>query len=503
MFLSVFSRSHRTKGNMQKIRSGLQSDRLAAMFALPHEYKPVRLPTVPAVLTATVDLMSDDTRVISAGTQRRYSLCRDVCFPLWSDRYVNACGGLSAIDINLPATIGSAMVIPSLETKFSTTRIIDGVTMSQLQYEDTAVVLGRDDNTILYIPPGSYFQCVLDTNGVGANANCMLEVESRSYASGDWRYTRFHMDANANNYAYVNLAGSTGVPGRGLIVQGPTPVGFTQLLSMRVIKDVALAAPACKLYFGYSSGTAASLIPSAPQPSELMFIPSFPPPEFRNSTLPFRKTRMNASAVLMTNVSEVLTKEGTVLGARLSSSTVDMHAFSATDINSSHPSQRYFGALENGLYTFTAPTANVDSLDDCVGYCSGVPSPTFDYLVDCLYNAVVLSDLSATSTTTMAISLYSHLEFACTSALFQIDVSPMTIETLHKAEVKLLKMGYFHENSKQVAQVRNDIRAWPSGRARMPPRAMQQVRMVQPKQQKKSRKVKPRKASTKKRSTRK
>lgn len=486
MYVSFcFSHVATERKKMQSLRTGLQSDRLATMFALPHEVKPIRLPTIPAVMTGTVDLMSDDTRSVSSSAAKRYALCRDACFPLWSDRIVLACGGIRSTGVDIGTEIGTVLQIPPLDTKFSAGRVVDGVILPQLEFEDLAVVLGRDDNTVLYIPSGSYVQLVVETGAAVAVAS-RLQVTLRSYLNGDWVHSTVTLVPSANQFIYCGNAGFVATTA-GSLDAGINPVGFTQVVSARVSTAVATAAVNCNFKFGWSTST--NVIPAPPDPDEelLIFIPSFVPPEFRNSTLPYKRTRANATAMLATNVTPVLQKEGTILAARLQVSTVDMFAFAASNINSSHPSQRYFGALEAGVYTFTGPTAQIDTLDDCVGKAT-IEVPTFDYMADPLYNAIIFNDLDSTTPTTLAISLYTHLEFACTSSLFQIAVSGMSIETLHQAEVKLLRIGYFHENPKHVKGIADQLMAV----IRRPARAMAQKDMVKqsrrpapPKQKKK------------------
>lgn len=450
------------------------SDRIASTFALPHENKGQRLPTIPAVMTATVDLMSDATRSVT--TSKRFALCRDVCYPLWSDRTVESCGGYSCLNIELTAVAGAQIPIPPWTTKFSTSRIVDGVTLSAQEFEDTCIISGANDPQIIYIPQGSFFQFRFDEGGV-PTAGSYLEVELRSYVAGDWVYCRATTAILGNAQILIGAAGGAPAAGSGTVMNGGVlPVGFTELVSIRTAATAPAAAVfPCTMYLGFSSSVVA--VPGAPAAAATLFVPAFRPPEFRNSTLPYRKTRLNASAVLFSNVTPVLQKEGTVLAGRLQTSTIDMFNFTAASIDASHPSQRYFGALENGLYTFTAPSTNVDQLIDRVTNMLTTECPTFDFLTDNLYNAMIFTDLDAVSISTLAISLYVHLEFACTSSLFAIGVSPLTIEVLHQAEVKLLKAGYYHENPNHVSSVQKSL-----GRQSAPQRVMSQVRMSKPQQ---------------------
>ena len=156
---------------------------------------------------------------------------------------------------------------------------------------------------------------------------------------------------------------------------------------------------------------------------------------------------------LFTNVTAALSKEGTILAARLKPASVDPWSFTVGSLNSVHPSLRYFGPLEKGLYTFTTPGGNIESFTDNVftitsnAASSQIARPLFNFRDIGIYNAIIFSDLgSAAAGTQLAVSQYAHIEFETTSSLFTIGVSSQPLELLHSTEVALLKFGHFHEN---------------------------------------------------------
>jgi hypothetical protein len=190
------------------------------------------------------------------------------------------------------------------------------------------------------------------------------------------------------------------------------------------------------------------------------------PPEFNNSTLPYTRTRQNASAVLFTNVTAALSKEGTILASRLKTAVIDPWNFTDSHINSVHPSLRYFGPLEKGLYTFTSPTGGDTTLFDSVlllpssSTYNSTARPLFQFLDIGVYNAVIFSDLGSSSAgTQLAVSSYTHIEFETTSSLFAIGVSRQPLEALHAAEVALLRFGHFHENPTHWSAIANAAKA--------------------------------------------
>ena len=200
---------------------------------------------------------------------------------------------------------------------------------------------------------------------------------------------------------------------------------------------------------------------------------SYPPstinPEFYNSVAPFRSTRLNASALLLTNVTKVLNKEGTVESSRVIFNPDSGRTFMNADVptvSTSNPETRYFGALEKGAYTFTAPdqeslifvtpyeTVRVnDSLIATGG--SAVPVMVPERLAERpvmnlnprYMNAVILTDLDMTDDSQLALTLDTHWEFRTISTLYQLDYSRMPIETYHAAMLAVMRAGLFYENN--------------------------------------------------------
>jgi hypothetical protein len=192
-------------------------------------------------------------------------------------------------------------------------------------------------------------------------------------------------------------------------------------------------------------------------------------PEFYNSVAPFRSTRLNASALLLTNVTKVLNKEGTVESSRVIFNPDSGRTFMDADVptvSTSNPETRYFGALEKGAYTFTAPDQEslvfttpyeiVRVNDSLMGVGGGaipvvVPERQTERPVMNLnpryMNAVILTDLDTTDDSQLALTLDTHWEFRTISTLYQLDYSRMPIETYHAAMLAVMRAGLFYENN--------------------------------------------------------
>lgn len=431
---------------------------LAMSMVLPHERRAVRLPVVPATLTALLETMANDTVPVPDGNTRRAFLCRDAAYPLWMERtFVNSCSFLRS------AGSTSSWVIPSAANKTILTPVWDSqlsarntsISPSSSTVDGTAVPVGRitdytplaliDDYVAIYIPPSSDFVVRVHTGAAGGGDG--LEAEFGYMVGGEVRYCTILVRSDIDGFTHVGTAGANIPANSG---EGDYPAGFTWLKTLRTGQGGTNGSTTPSLSVGWSTDGVFHAL--GPDPKTL-FMPLFNPPEFANSTLPYTKTRLNASAALFTNVTAALSKEGTVLAARLKPTVVDPWSFSATHIDSVHPKLRYYGPLEKGLYTFTTPSGNVDTLDDCRltlvsnSTMNTAQRPLFQPKEVGVYNAIVFQDLgSASSGTQLAASCYTHLEFESSSSLFQIGVSTMTLESLHAAEVALLSFGHFHEN---------------------------------------------------------
>lgn len=424
---------------------------LAMNFVLPHEHKPLRLPVVPATLTALLDTMTDDTWPVLDNTSRRAFLTRDPAYPLWVERRVGGISNFLQYDsVDLWAEKNQTVFLPppgALKT-FIASPTIDGRSVLINAAADLAVLGDAPKTPAIFIPPGASFcaYCVVAAIPAFSTLNCTVTY----YQAGEELTATLELVAAGAVYLFAGPAGGTSAS-YGTLLTGVIPSGFAWVTGLNAGSVAApLSTFSGTFYVGWTIGSS----PSAPDTTPVsMMVPFSMPPEFNNTTLPYIRSRLNSSAALFTNVTAALSKEGTILAARLRSEDVDPWNFTANHVNAVHPSLRYFGPLEKGLYTFTTPSGNVDAFDDLV-----IPLPsssTFNpgYRPFCryrdfgIYNAMLFADLgSSASGTQLAVSGYSHLEFETTSSLFAPGVSTLTLETLHAAEVALLKFGHFHEN---------------------------------------------------------
>jgi hypothetical protein len=397
--------------------------------------------------------MCDGTVPVPDNSDKRAFLCRDPVYPLWIERTItNASAGLHSYGggtWSIPARANSTLVLPVWSDIIAqvNTATADGESVAAGDVADLTVIgTSPSAGFAIFISPGAKFIYRIYTGAAGGGTGIECEF---NYQVGGEEFTFTAVAAPVSDGFLIAGEAGKDVLTTGTLMEGLVPVGFVSLRAMRTTATAPTAA--ANPYVRMSWSSAGNDL--APSGTVTMFTPYAMPPEFNNSTLPYGRTRLNSSAALFTNVTAALSKEGTILAARLKPSVVDPWNFNLSHLNSVHPSLRYFGPLEKGLYTFTTPSGNLDNFDDCWTTMASASTfnnkqrPLFNYRDVGLYNAMVFSDLGSSSTgTQLAVSSYAHLEFETTSSLFAPGVSMLTLETLHATEVALLKFGHFHEN---------------------------------------------------------
>jgi len=169
------------------------------------------------------------------------------------------------------------------------------------------------------------------------------------------------------------------------------------------------------------------------------------PVEFVNSQIPWSSVRTTAVAVLGTNVTQVLNKNGTILAGRLNPNLVNAWEATTQTVAGLHPAEKAYLPLETGFYTYCPPSTDLAFFADCTLNTSvGAPNaPIFNLDNDALYNKLFLA---TTVNSQLAITTSWHIEFRTTSSLFQVGLSAMTLESLHAAQLVLAENGFFFEN---------------------------------------------------------
>jgi hypothetical protein len=206
-------------------------------------------------------------------------------------------------------------------------------------------------------------------------------------------------------------------------------------------------------------------------------IPLVAPSEFANSALPWFATRTTASAVLGTNVTQVLSKAGTVLGGRVSPNVVSPWQVTKSYITALHPAEKAWLPLETGLYTYCPPSTDMaDFWDYTLNTAAGAAAtPVYRLDNDAMVNVIYVTPGSTTEQ--LAVTASWHIEFRTSSALFQVALSGMTLESFHQAQLALAAAGFFFDNPDHKAIISKIIGAV----NKVAPYAMAALQVVNPK----------------------
>jgi hypothetical protein len=114
-----------------------------------------------------------------------------------------------------------------------------------------------------------------------------------------------------------------------------------------------------------------------------------------------------------------------------------------------HPAEKAYLALEMGAYTYCPPSTDMqDFWDYTVPNTAGVINPVYRLDNSSLVNILFFTAGSVAET--IAVNADWHFEFRTTSALFQIGMSGLTLETLHQAQLSLAAVGFFFNNESHL-----------------------------------------------------
>lgn len=430
---------------------------LAKQIALPHEYEPTRFPSFPALeRTALMGFNQPMALALPASQPIRVGVCRQAAWPVWADQGYTKATGYVVDYLTTQATTGATTAINldiasmrlwSVGNRAAGT--FPGV--SGISGLFTYPLLGVDNNTgvipFTYVPVAAAHLAVVSTVGGVPITNGVSTVKV------DWEVWsspgEVYILTSSNNIASGQTGAAhiiTSLPDRSWVrprtVSMGGSAGFTNY-QMLVTIGAFTRVP------GYTpSGTTCGNLAVSPPTSEtFMFVPLVYPNEFSNSLLPWYATRTTASAFLGTNVSQVLNKGGTILGGRVSPNVVSMFRVESSYVSNLHPAEKAFMGLETGVYTYVPPSTDMSSFwDYTVPTFNGlVPNaPVFRLDNDALQNVMFITAGSVAES--LACNVDWHIEFRTSSALFQIGLCNMTLESLHQAQLALTHAGFFFDN---------------------------------------------------------
>jgi len=439
---------------------------LARQIALPHEYAPERFPSFPALeRTATMAFDTTQSMVVPSSTVTKVMLARQAAWPLWaeqSDANMAYAVSYQSDQSNPSSTAQLNSIFPfhggvadwTLGNQSATLGNI-GVTgaggVFPLSYPIMAIDQGTGSMPWTYIPTNWYLHFVL-SNGIGTvnpsapfNATLTAELWTSPGETTTVSYTAAVWGTGVAASMIPNLTGG-GVWVRPISVIFELSGGANYIDVYNFLRCTVVASTGQAASLTSGGGTLGVINLNAGTAKGLR--PLVQPNEFVNSQLPWFSTRTTASAALFTNVSQVLSKGGTVLAGRVSPQVANPFTVSLAYVNGLHPAEKSYLPLETGYYTYCPPSSDLANFWDYT-LPTGInntskQSPIYRLDNDSMVNVAFFT--APGSDCTLAVTADWHVEFRTSSSLFMIGMSAMTLESLHQAQLALANVGFFFEN---------------------------------------------------------
>jgi len=421
---------------------------LVQSIAVPRDHRPLRIPSFPALERTSV-LSFTDTFTLNteaSGTNTCIGVVRDPVFPVW--RYFTTGG--KPLSVSRQA-LCAGTTIQGSDPSFT-----------ELNYrEDLYSVVGSGGGTgwpnvaqPLFVLNGvEYIPIISDV--------VSLEMVSNTDPTlNGWSVKGAYLDGNLDPISFIASGSWLGVLTGGVYhfnlsyVLPEAAFAFTfESISISATNSFSPVT----LWVGSTTSNIAAprpiTLPLATLPLAAM-LPITLATEFSSAPIVWSSTRANAAAVLFSNVSAVMQKEGTVNCARAPSET-GVNIFSSQSWDSQfsriHPKERYFGPLEKGLYTFTLPDSTSESYHEYSDI--GIGLPAFRHYLDGnrFAHLIILKDPD--NVAAMAVTVDRHVEFKSNSVLFPYGFSATPIEAYHQAQMALANLGVFYENPVHLATI--------------------------------------------------
>jgi hypothetical protein len=454
---------------------------LASQIALPHEHAPVRFPSFPALeRTATMAFNTPAALNLSAGATAKGMLTRQAAYPAWFDQAIGSAwivdytvtqittGSTQTNSDYIPANNFKGWSIGARSANATTVGFFDPSANGGVRAPWGYPILGADSETgpqpWLYVPAGWYLTAVIGTTTTfGTNSAWSLEIEqwnnpgeavSLPYATNINLETTIAANSLSGATPSVPLSPITGTWIRPTIIRSTSAAagrsGGNLYYSLMVATGAVTFVPTTSDQGTFNSVTV---------PAVTALLPLNSLTEFPNSTIPWSSTRLTASSLLATNVTNVLSKGGTILAARVDPKQYNPWTVTQVILAAKHPSEKAYLAMETGMYTYCPPSTDLANFYDYTGNtASAVPLPMYRLDNDAMVNVFYFNAPAAT-TASFAVNIDWHIEFRSSSTLFELGISTVTLETLHQAQLSLVQVGFFFENFDHKAILRSVLSA--------------------------------------------
>lgn len=426
---------------MSHVRNAKFSDAISSLsliaktIAVPHDYKPMRLPTFPNLeRTSVMQFMSNSLCQAGLGSSgsARFALCRSPTYPFWGDAQLTEATAYRVTPYDNSYTLSNS-TRTTLADNFDKYSVVGGNTRTY--------PLGWAENkNWVYHARGGLSQVRLTFNATGGNIVFAIGIEI---------WTPDGVDSKVFT--------ATSVPA------GTTAIDMSVLDSNDRgcwwrpvwLSPNGASATGATVTIGWCTG--GSIDSPMIGAGMVVFQPFVEAPEFTTTTLPYEDARCTASSLLLSNVGKVLNKEGVVVAARLNYNSVeyDMFNIEQSTFDNIHPQEKYFGPLEKGLYCFSMPDSESSEFHPSLMRPSGVSAlkvPIFR-LDSLSYFTAIYTSEDPTEVTPLAYTVDWHTEFRSQSILFPRGYSTTTLETYHSAQMALSQITSIHENPVHLSAI--------------------------------------------------
>lgn len=429
---------------------------LAKAIALPAEHRPERFPSFPALeRTAVMSFTQPQSLDLPTGADTKILVSRQAGYPSWAQRTVGAANygyqwsmstPLSNPESNMSFEVDTTVNDWALGTRLATTTLVgmSGGGPADLTYAPIGVDSGTGPRPWVYVGDNMSFRFVVhSTAAIGATTNFRVDYEIwNSPGEASLRTSILTDFPSVNNWGTASPTTTTpdAIWIRPISVElsAPSAVTITQLRLSLVVGNGNMN------YTGSTSSAGVVSMTSAYATRPLL--PFTVSSEFANSQLPWFATRTTAVGFLGTNVTQILSKAGTVLAGRVSPNVVSPWQVSKSYITALHPAEKAWLPLETGVYTYCPPSTDLANFwDYTLNTAAGAKAcPVYRLDNDSLVNVLFLT--AGATAESLACTTSWHIEFRTSSALFQVALSGLTLETFHQAQLSLAAAGFFFDN---------------------------------------------------------
>lgn len=441
---------------------------LARAIALPSEFKPQRFPSFPSLeRTATMGFTQPSTLAIPTGRDTKVFLARQAAYPLWGQVTSNAdfwavtftatvlqntaAEGLYTYDIN------SSPTNVNVSNRVATASLPG---FSGVSSTFTYPVLGEDPTVsnvpFVYLPENWNAYIIINFNKASTTMNTGVSYETW-YSPGQTTPQTTQVNSSTVFLGGMSAAIKFTSAGQWLRITHLDTVSSSPLTPPPSTCNVTIFVTAgTAVYSGTIADAGTATITGA---DSIGTVPLVTPSEFVNSAMPWFSTRMTAVGALFTNVTQVLNKGGTIMAGRVPPNAYSPWAVTKSYVNGLHPAEKAFLPLESGLYTYCPPSTDLADFFDYVSSTGGGTAGCPLYRLDntSLVNVAFFTPGSVAES--LAINCSWHMEFRTASALFEIGMCQLTLETLHQAQLALSQVGFFFHNPNHSAILRMVIQA--------------------------------------------